>query len=61
MLGIELKTGPAPGFLERALSRGVVINLTAKNVVRLAPAINIGREEWDKGLDRTIETIAAEA
>ena len=61
MIGIELKTAPAPGFLERALSRGVVINLTARNVVRLAPAINIGRQEWDEGLDRTIQTIAAEA
>ena len=61
MLGIELKTAPAPGFVERALSRGVVINLTSKNVVRLAPAINISRDDWDKGLDRTIETIAAES
>jgi predicted acetylornithine/succinylornithine family transaminase len=60
MLGIELKAAPASGFVERALARGVVINLTAKNVVRLAPAINIPRDQWDKGLDRTIETIAGE-
>jgi len=29
-------------------------------VVRLAPAISISREDWDKGLDRVVETLAAE-
>jgi acetylornithine/succinyldiaminopimelate/putrescine aminotransferase len=60
MLGIELMTAPQPGFLERALAKGVVINLTAKQVVRLAPAINITNEDWDNGLDRVIEVLAAE-
>jgi acetylornithine/succinyldiaminopimelate/putrescine aminotransferase len=35
------------------------MNLTSKTVVRLAPPINITREEWDLGLDRMIETLAA--
>jgi acetylornithine/N-succinyldiaminopimelate aminotransferase len=60
MLGIELKAPPKPGFLERALAKGVVINLTAKNVVRLAPAINIPRADWDRGLDRVTELLADE-
>jgi len=61
MLGIELRTAPQPGFLERALARGVAINLTAKQVVRLAPAINITNEDWDNGLDRVIDVLAAES
>jgi len=60
MLGIELKNAPPAGFVERGLARGVVLNLTAKNVVRLAPAINISGNDWETGLDRVIDTIAAE-
>jgi predicted acetylornithine/succinylornithine family transaminase len=60
MLGIELKNAPAAGFVERGLAHGVAMNLTAKQVVRLAPPINISASDWDKGLDRVIETLAAE-
>jgi predicted acetylornithine/succinylornithine family transaminase len=60
MLGVELTAPPAAGFVERALARGVSINLTAKQVVRLAPAINIAREDWDRGLERVVETLAGE-
>jgi len=58
MLGIELKKPPEK-LMERALERGVVINLTAKTVVRLAPPINIAREDWDKGLDIVIDILAS--
>ena len=57
MIGIDLKTPPAD-LVVRGLDRGVVINLTAKTVVRLAPPIDIGRDDWDRGLDRVVETIA---
>lgn len=60
MLGIELKTPPAPGFVERGLAKGVLVNLTSKNVVRLAPPINISSGDWDLGLDRVIDVLAAE-
>jgi 4-aminobutyrate aminotransferase-like enzyme len=60
MLGIELKNAPAAGFVERALAKGVAINLTAKQVVRLAPPINITDNDWNHGLDRVVETLAAE-
>jgi predicted acetylornithine/succinylornithine family transaminase len=56
MLGIELKQPPEK-LVEAGLARGVVINLTSKNVIRLAPPINITREDWDRGLDRVIEVI----
>jgi acetylornithine aminotransferase len=58
MIGIELKQPPQK-LVEAGLSNGIVINLTAKNVIRLAPPINITRSDWDQGLDRLIETIVA--
>jgi acetylornithine/succinyldiaminopimelate/putrescine aminotransferase len=60
MVGIELKAAPAAGFLERALAKGVVINLTAKQVVRLAPPINISDKDWEAGLDRVVQVLAGE-
>jgi acetylornithine/succinyldiaminopimelate/putrescine aminotransferase len=52
-----LKDEPAK-FVERAMDRGLVINLTAKKVIRLAPPINISQDQWDRGLGLVIETIA---
>jgi acetylornithine/N-succinyldiaminopimelate aminotransferase len=57
-IGIELNQGPQD-FLPKALTRGVILNLTASKVIRLAPPINIGRDLWDRGLDATIDTIAS--
>ncbi|HEX8522638.1 MAG TPA: acetylornithine/succinylornithine family transaminase [Tepidisphaeraceae bacterium] len=57
-LGIELKDEPQK-LVERGLDSGVIINLTAKKVVRLAPPINISRQDWDQGLDAVINTLAA--
>jgi acetylornithine/N-succinyldiaminopimelate aminotransferase len=57
MLGIELREPPQK-LVERGLANGVVINLTAQNVVRLAPALTIAPEQWDAGLDLAIKTIA---
>ncbi len=56
MIGIELKTPPEK-LVEAGLAKGVVINLTSKNVIRLAPPINISREDWDLGLDRVVDVI----
>jgi predicted acetylornithine/succinylornithine family transaminase len=61
MLGIELRAAPAAGFLERALAKGIAINLTARQVVRLAPPINISDGDWNQGLDRVVQVLAAEA
>jgi predicted acetylornithine/succinylornithine family transaminase len=58
MLGIELKEANEK-IVERGLERGIVINLTAQKVVRLAPPINIARQDWETGLNVVIETIAA--
>ena len=58
MLGIELKTPPEK-FLDKAFSFGLIANLTAKSVIRLAPPINIHRDVWLDGLDRVVELIAS--
>jgi 4-aminobutyrate aminotransferase-like enzyme len=57
-LGIELKAEPER-VVERALERGVILNLTSKKVIRLAPPINITRDDWDRGLDLVVETLAS--
>jgi acetylornithine/N-succinyldiaminopimelate aminotransferase len=57
-LGIELAAAPEK-FIEKCLDQRVISNLTAKNVVRVAPAINITQAEWDMGLDRLCNVIAS--
>jgi acetylornithine/N-succinyldiaminopimelate aminotransferase len=58
MLGIELKEGPEK-LVEKGLERGIMINLTAKKVIRLAPPINIDQKTWDQGLDSLVQVIAS--
>ena len=58
MIGIELKEANER-IVEKGLERGIVINLTAQKVIRLAPPVNISRQDWDQGLDLVTETIAA--
>src|ERR1700710_233680 len=48
--GIELKETPVR-LVERALERGIIINVTAQKVIRLAPPVNISLADWDQGLD----------
>ena len=57
MIGVELKSEPQK-LVEQGLARGVVLNLTSKKVIRLAPPINISKEDWDEGLRLLVETIA---
>lgn len=49
MAGIELKFDSAPIFL-KCLDKGLIINSTHKNVLRIMPALNVTKEEIDKGL-----------
>ncbi|HYO09821.1 MAG TPA: acetylornithine/succinylornithine family transaminase [Tepidisphaeraceae bacterium] len=58
MLGIELIVEPQR-LVETGMEHGVLLNLTAKKVIRLAPPINVARHDWEQGLDRVVETIAA--
>jgi predicted acetylornithine/succinylornithine family transaminase len=56
-IGVELKKPPTK-LLETALDNGVIVNLTAQKVVRLAPPINIGKDLLADGVERVIKTIA---
>ena len=56
MLGLELKQ-PVEKLVERGLERGVVINLTAQKIIRLAPPLNIPRQFWEQGLDALAQVI----
>ena len=55
-LGLELKQTPQK-LVEKGLEKGVVINVTADKVVRLAPPINIGLQDLDEGLDRMFDAL----
>jgi acetylornithine aminotransferase len=57
-LGIELSAAPEK-FLDKALAKGIIVNLTAQKVIRLAPHINISKDPWDRGLDVVIDLIAS--
>jgi predicted acetylornithine/succinylornithine family transaminase len=57
-IGVELNTAPEK-FAEKALEKGLILNLTSQKVIRLAPPINISTEDWQRGLDGVIETIAS--
>jgi acetylornithine aminotransferase len=57
-LGIELKEPPQK-FVEKGLEAGIVTNVTAQKVLRLAPPINITQADWELGLDRLVQVIAA--
>lgn len=57
-IGVELNAVPEK-FAEKALEQGLVLNLTSQKVIRLAPPINISSQDWQRGLDGVIETIAS--
>lgn len=57
MLGIELKEPPEK-VVEKGLAHGIILNLTAQKVIRLAPPINISRQDLNEGLDLLVATLA---
>jgi predicted acetylornithine/succinylornithine family transaminase len=57
-IGIELKEVPEK-FAEKSMARGLIVNLTAKKVIRIAPPINIDLALWNQGLDEVVHLIAA--
>lgn len=56
-IGLELKETPQR-FADRALEHGVIVNLTASKVIRLAPPITISAGAWDEGLTKLIALLA---
>jgi len=58
MIGVELNQPPEK-LVDKGLEAGVLINLTNKNVIRLAPALNIPEKDWNAGLDLVVKVIAS--
>jgi acetylornithine/N-succinyldiaminopimelate aminotransferase len=59
MLGLELTVTDGTGLVAAALARGLMINVTHKNVVRVAPALTVPEELLMKGLEILEATLAA--
>ncbi|MCH8567397.1 MAG: aspartate aminotransferase family protein [Balneolales bacterium] len=59
MNGVQL-TFDGAGVALRMLRKGVIANVTATNVVRLVPALNISRDELDIVVDVMMQAIAEE-
>ena len=63
MIGVELSV-PASAAVGRCMERGVLINVTHDNVVRLLPPLNITAEDVDEGSEivcQAIRELAEEA
>jgi len=58
MLGVEVD-GEGKDIFTACLDKGVMINVTNGNVVRLAPPLTIGEEELAKGLEILIAAMKA--
>ena len=59
LIGMELRDLDAAASLSlRALERGVLVNVTAGNVLRLFPALNIPEDEWNDALAVVLGLIA---
>ena len=60
MLGVEC-FAPAGGIFSRCLEKGLRINCTHDTVVRMLPAMNVGRDIMDEGLTILEEAVATVA
>lgn len=49
LIGIEVAGDPLP-LIQKCVEQGVLVNRAGENVIRLLPALNILRVEWEKGL-----------
>ena len=58
MIGIQLDR-PGHGLVRRALERGLLINCTQGNVLRLLPPYILTREQAQAGLEILDEVLAA--
>ena len=56
-IGVDLKDAPDK-FMDKALARGIIVNLTAKKVIRLAPPLDIDMKTWEHGIDLLTQVIA---
>ena len=55
-LGVQLPR-EIPDFVAKALEAGVVLNVTQKDVIRLAPPINIAENDWARGVETMVQLV----
>jgi acetylornithine/N-succinyldiaminopimelate aminotransferase len=63
MAGVEMQGSLAERFFKKAIDRKLVVNCTAGCVLRIMPALNIGRKELAEGLkiiDQILEELSHE-
>lgn len=58
-IGVELAMADGTPVLQAALSKGLIINITHKHVIRICPAVNIPQAALEEGLAILEEAIAA--
>jgi len=58
-IGVELAAADGSPIVAGALAKGVIVNATVKNVLRLCPALTIGEAELMRGLEVLEQAIAA--
>jgi predicted acetylornithine/succinylornithine family transaminase len=56
-IGVEMNAADASSVAGAALSRGVIVNVTVKNVLRICPALTITEDELERGLGLLDETL----
>lgn len=56
LLGIELNA-PCPDLVEKGRSKGILINVTSGNVVRLLPTFVMTDEEVEELITKVIELV----
>jgi acetylornithine aminotransferase len=59
MLGLEMNVPDGSALVGKAIERGLIINVTQKNVIRLAPALTIEEGLMMKGLEMLDEALGA--
>ncbi|GIW99765.1 MAG: acetylornithine aminotransferase [Pirellulaceae bacterium] len=58
MIGIEFEVEVA-GIVQRCLEDGLLINCTQGNILRLLPAMNVTKEEIDRGMEKLAANVRA--
>lgn len=60
MIGVQLTIPDGSGIFKECLNRGLLINCTQGNVLRIMPALNVTKKQIDKAmftLDKVLETV----
>lgn len=57
LLGIVLESNLAPALVEKAMSKGLLLNATSKNVIRIAPALIVSKSQLEEFIEIFAEAL----